>query len=242
MVVPHGPGARARPRAHRRLPPRVDEPRTSWGAVPGPSFPMYPDAVAHLGIRHDETTHDLAMRLRRGVTVRGRVIGPDGKPIAGAFAFGRSYAPYEEHRFPFVPFNGPAPRIAVRDGRFEIPGCDPEKPSTFYFLDVNHQLGATVEISGRSAATGPVTVPAPAMRLGPGPLQGPRRQADRRITGRRVRPGNMILDHHTGPRPCGGRQEYRPDSRRRRIPGQPGSAIGTTTSAPAPTAASRSSA
>src|SRR6202034_3647013 len=49
-------------------------------------------------------------------------------------------------------------QLRVREGRFEIPGCDPDTPSTFHFLDVNHQLGATVEISGKSAATGPVTV------------------------------------------------------------------------------------
>ena len=46
----------------------------------------------------------------------------------------------------------------MKDGRFEIPGCDPEKPGTFYFLDLKDRLGATVELSGKSAAAGPVTV------------------------------------------------------------------------------------
>src|SRR5262249_21291189 len=41
---------------------------------------------------------------------------------------------------------------------FEIPGCDPERPSTFYFLDLDDRLGATVELSGKSMADGPVTV------------------------------------------------------------------------------------
>ncbi len=82
----------------------------------------------------------------------------DGKPIAEAFAIGRSYSPYDDQRFPFISFNGGAPRIEVRDGRIDIPGCDPEKPSTFYFLDVKDQLGATVEVSGKLAAGGPITV------------------------------------------------------------------------------------
>ena len=55
-------------------------------------------------------------------------------------------------------FNGDPPRIEVKDGRFEIPGCDPHQPSTFYFLDLKDRLGATVELSGQSATAGPVTV------------------------------------------------------------------------------------
>ncbi len=66
------------------------------------------------------------MRLSRGVTLRGQVIGPDGTPIVKAFAFGRSYVP-RLNAFPLDVFNGSAPEIPVRDGRFEIPGCDPEK-------------------------------------------------------------------------------------------------------------------
>ena len=46
----------------------------------------------------------------------------------------------------------------MKDGRFEIPGCDPAKPIPFYFLDPKHRLGAAGEISGKSAATGPLTV------------------------------------------------------------------------------------
>ena len=46
----------------------------------------------------------------------------------------------------------------MKDGRFEIPGCDPEKSITFYFLDLKDHLGGTAEISGRLAANGPITV------------------------------------------------------------------------------------
>jgi len=96
------------------------------------------------------------MGLKRGVTVRGRVTAPDGTPVTRAFAFGRSYV--LPGKFGPRPFNSRAPRILVHDGRFEIPGCDPEKPYTFYFLDTEHQLGATVQLSGKSAQDGPVTV------------------------------------------------------------------------------------
>jgi beta-lactamase regulating signal transducer with metallopeptidase domain len=157
LVVPHGPGhllVRGPSADYLHVPTSHGELGTSWM----PNLPLYPDALAHLDIKPGAATHEMALRLRRGVTVPGRVIGPDGSPIAEAFAMGRTYAPYDENRFDFMPFNGGGPRLKVRDGRFEIPGCDPDKPSPFHFLDVKNQLGATVEISGRSAATGPVTV------------------------------------------------------------------------------------
>jgi RNA polymerase sigma factor (sigma-70 family) len=157
MVVPHGPG-------HLLVQgPSADylHVTTSFGEMGAshrPSFRMYPDAHAILDIKDGEATHPLELRLRRGVTVTGRVIAPDGRPVAKAFVFGRSYAPYRERGLPMVSFNGVAPRLAVEDGRFEIPGCDPDKPSTFYILDIKDQLGGTVELSGQSGTTGPVTV------------------------------------------------------------------------------------
>ena len=157
MVVPRGPG-------HLLvLAPGDDDLHvmTSFGELGvgiRPSFHIYPNAHASLDLKDGEATHPLEIRLRRGITVTGRVVGPDGKPVAEASAFGRSYTPYREYTFPLVAFNGEAPRIAVKDGRFEIPGCDPDKPGTFYFLDLKDQLGATVELPGQSAADGPVSV------------------------------------------------------------------------------------
>jgi RNA polymerase sigma factor (sigma-70 family) len=157
MVIPYGPG-------HLLVQgPSADylHVTTSYGEMGAgirPSFHMYPDAHAVLDIKDGEATHPLELKLRRGVTVAGRVLRPDGQPVAEAFVIGRSIAPYQENHFPLIPFNGGAPQIEVKDGRFEIPGCDPEKPGTFYFLDIKDQLGATVELSGQSAAAGPVTV------------------------------------------------------------------------------------
>ena len=97
------------------------------------------------------------MRLRRGVTVTGRVVGPDGNPVAKAIALGRTYTPYTQNGLASQGFSGTA-HIKVRDGRIEIPGCDPEKPSTFYFFDSEHLLGATVKLSAESAPNGPVLI------------------------------------------------------------------------------------
>jgi hypothetical protein len=93
------------------------------------------------------------------VTVAGKVVGPDGAPVAEGIVIGRTYTPYSyESQFVFSPFNGGAPQLKVRDGRVEVPGCDPEKPYTFHVFDREHLLGATVELSGRSAVDGPVTI------------------------------------------------------------------------------------
>ena len=123
-----------------------------------PSLRLYPDAHAVLDIKDGEAPRPLELRLHRGVTVAGRVVAPDGKPVAEAFAFGRSYVPFGDGPYPMTVGNGTPPQIEVKEGRFEIPGCDPEKPVTFYFLDVKDQLGGTAEISGRLAAKGPITV------------------------------------------------------------------------------------
>ncbi len=123
-----------------------------------PNARMYPDALAHIDIKPGAAPENVKLQFRRGVTVAGRVIGPDGHPVTNAIALGRTYIPNKLNGLPFTFFTGNAPQLKVRDGRFEIPGCDPEKPFTFHFLDREHQLGATVELSGKSARNGPVTI------------------------------------------------------------------------------------
>jgi protocatechuate 3,4-dioxygenase beta subunit len=123
-----------------------------------PNWLMYPDAIAHIDLRPGEPSHEVTMRLRRGVTVAARVVGPDGDPLARAIVFGRSYVPYNGRRSTFTSFNGGVPEINARDGRVEIPGCDPEKLYPFHFFDRENQLGATVELAGNSARNGPVVV------------------------------------------------------------------------------------
>jgi RNA polymerase sigma factor (sigma-70 family) len=124
-----------------------------------PNWLMYPDALAHIDLKAGQPSHEVTMRLRRGISVAGRVIRPDGSAVARAIAFGRTYVPYNGRGSTFGAFNGGyLPEINVRDGRFEIPGCDPAKPSTFYFFDREHQLGATVELGGKPAENGPVVI------------------------------------------------------------------------------------
>ena len=135
--------------------------RTSFNALGSgiqPSFPMYPDALAHIDPKPGAKEQTVAFTLTRGVTVRCRVVDPEGKPVADAIAIGRTYVPYSEHRFAFIAFNGGAPTLRVRDGKLDVPGVDPKAPATFYLLDARRQLGATAIISAATAKDGPVVI------------------------------------------------------------------------------------
>ncbi len=48
--------------------------------------------------------------------------------------------------------------VRVREGRFELPGCHPEKSTSVYFLDAKNKLGAVAEIAGNMAAEGQLEV------------------------------------------------------------------------------------
>src|SRR5262249_18794094 len=92
---------------------------------------------------------ELQIALDRGVTVTGRLVGPHGKPVAQArmlWHLGSEALGY----------GGLYPTV-VHGGRFELPGCDPEKVYPVYFLDAKNQLGAVAEIPGKPGDQ-PVTV------------------------------------------------------------------------------------
>ena len=158
IVVPAGPGhllVRAATPDYLHITTTNEE----LGIRTLPNALMYPDALAHIDINPARASDPVNLQLRRGVTIAGRLVGPDGNPVTSAIALGRTYIPSSKIAgLPFTFSTGNVPQIKVRDGRFEIPGCDPEKPFTFYFLDRQHQLGATVELSGKSAGNGPITI------------------------------------------------------------------------------------
>jgi hypothetical protein len=74
------------------------------------------------------------IELRRGVTVRGRVLDSDGKPVPSALLFAPTYIPegmeVKGHPLP------------VRDGRFELPGCEPGAKVGAWFYDPRTKTGA----------------------------------------------------------------------------------------------------
>jgi RNA polymerase sigma factor (sigma-70 family) len=94
------------------------------------------------------TDAEVQITVRRGVTVKGQILDPEGKPVASAKVLARLPAA-------LLGYSGLHPSEA-RDGRFELRGCDPEKTYPVYFLDAKNRLGALAEIAGKGDE--PVTV------------------------------------------------------------------------------------
>ncbi len=113
------------------------------GGPPG-SMRYYPHAMVPLDIKPNAEPAEVVAQLRRGVTVRGRVVGLDGKPVTTFIVLCRSYIPTGWNHW-----NHPGGWVEGRNGQFELPGCDSEKPITAYFFDNEHQLGTTAELSAR---------------------------------------------------------------------------------------------
>lgn len=97
---------------------------------------------------------DLIIPLRRGLTVRGLVVGPDGELVDKAMLLTTAYPRLRLcHSVPTTAWPRP-----VTDGRFELRGCDRAKPRRVYFLDVEHQWGATVSLDAAKTQRAPLTV------------------------------------------------------------------------------------
>ncbi len=111
---------------------------------------FYADAVRKLDYPKEAREKHVDVTLRRGVTIRGRLLAPDGQPLLG-----KALMLCKLHVSALSPF-WRAPE-EIRDGQFELHGVDPEKGCRVAFLDPQRKWGATVELSGKPAG-GPVTV------------------------------------------------------------------------------------
>jgi RNA polymerase sigma factor (sigma-70 family) len=98
----------------------------------------------------DDGPRQVELTVRRGVAVRGRLVGPEGETVTGARMLTRlsTSAPMviEEVRGVDVPAGG-----------FELPGCDPDKAYPVVFLVEKKGWAARVEVSGKQSGE-PLTV------------------------------------------------------------------------------------
>jgi RNA polymerase sigma factor (sigma-70 family) len=99
---------------------------------------------------------EIRVALRRGATVKFRLIGPDGQPPRDVWVYSRAVlgpAAVSSLRMWWV-----APHEVARHGHFEVHGLDPDTEVPVHFLQPDQKLGATARISGMMATQGPVTV------------------------------------------------------------------------------------
>jgi beta-lactamase regulating signal transducer with metallopeptidase domain/protocatechuate 3,4-dioxygenase beta subunit len=115
-----------------------------WNNKPGGGR-WYAHAFVPLHTKSKSNPKEVAVKLRRGVTVHGRVIGPDGKPATGVQALTRLNVSARM----FIKYE---PRgMALPDSNFSFGSCDPKVPEPVVFLDEKNQVGALVQLSGKQA-------------------------------------------------------------------------------------------
>jgi beta-lactamase regulating signal transducer with metallopeptidase domain/protocatechuate 3,4-dioxygenase beta subunit len=111
----------------------------------------YVHASIPLDLQPGAGAHAVTASLQRGVTVRGRLLGPSGKTVEEAVMLTSLYISPLNVNYRALP-------LKVREGWFELPGCHPEKSTSVYFVDPKNRLGAVLEVSGRMAGRQPLEV------------------------------------------------------------------------------------
>jgi RNA polymerase sigma factor (sigma-70 family) len=99
--------------------------------------------VVPLNLELKDSPRELEIKVRRGVTLRGTVLGPDGKPVArGMLLCPRELLSADPNYFRIVfPGGSPPHGLIVENGRFELHGCDPDKTYRVYLLDAMFHSG-----------------------------------------------------------------------------------------------------
>jgi RNA polymerase sigma factor (sigma-70 family) len=110
---------------------------------------VYADAAAPLDLKAGADAPPLALKFRRGVTVKGRVLDPDGKPVKSAVVYDPGSMQDQGDRAYFFA-HSPAP-LAVKDGTFTLTGLDPKAEMPVYVRDRKNELGGRLIVSGKSA-------------------------------------------------------------------------------------------
>ena len=91
--------------------------------------------------------------LKRGVTVTGMALGVDGHRVQDARILSRSITSYRFAR----PWSGDL-RDTVHDGHFALHWIDPDAEVSVYYLDPKGKRGASINVTGKMAQGGPLTV------------------------------------------------------------------------------------
>jgi RNA polymerase sigma factor (sigma-70 family) len=156
-------------------------------------IPWFPDALLALALQPDSPVQQPVLELRRGVTVRGRVLGSDGKPVGSAILISPTYVPDG------LEVKGRA--LPVRAGRFELPGCPPGATVTVCVYDAQKREGAMAELKVGAAEPEVRLVPCVSARARAGGTPGPA-PATRMMTGLFLRPGDATHDSLRTGRPA----------------------------------------
>ncbi len=118
-------------------------------------LPFYSNAFVRCEPKGDQSDIEVSVEVRRGETVTGTLIAPDGQPPPETWMISRLI--HGQPRSARRAWRG-EDHAVVRNGRFELHGLDQDAEVPVYFLDAQRRLGATVFFSGRMASSGNVNV------------------------------------------------------------------------------------
>ena len=118
-------------------------------------LPFYSNAFVRCEPKGDQSDIEVSVELRRGATMTGTLIAPDGQPPLETWMISRII--HGQRRTPRRAWQG-EDHAVVRNGRFELHGLDPDAEVPVYFLDAKRKLGATMSFSGRMASSGKASV------------------------------------------------------------------------------------
>ena len=113
-------------------------------------FRYHAHGVARLNTAARGKTAEVHVTLRRGVTVKARVVGPNGRTVSGAIMVCPLNHPNIGDRGFFD--------TVVHGSEFELHGCDPAERYPVYVLHPEKQWGAAATLSASGGRRGPVTV------------------------------------------------------------------------------------
>jgi RNA polymerase sigma factor (sigma-70 family) len=121
---------------------------TEFGEL-GPTVgSMYTHAVTTVDLKSGAEASEVNLKLRRGVKIAGRVVDSDGKPVKQAVLFYHDHLkddPDRAYQAYYFGFN--LEPVSVKDGRFELTGCDPKKKLRVVVLDRKNQIGGLATLS-----------------------------------------------------------------------------------------------
>jgi hypothetical protein len=116
----------------------------------------YHDGAFHLDLKPDESPLPIKIELQRGVTLRRKVVRPDGQPAQGV-AFARSYL-----NVGATEINGYTRAASTEDGVLELPGFESDHSNPLFIIDVEHHCAAVV-----SPTTSETELSSPPIQLQP---------------------------------------------------------------------------
>jgi hypothetical protein len=138
-LMVHGPTHEYRPQAARFwVPVKKNPERWDWRDPIPEDRHGYTHAQHELNLTRAEDSAEVRLRLVRGETVSGRMVGPDGAPVkAAVFLCGEKVSPLQS--MAVLP-------LSVHQGCYELPGCVAGRVYPVFFLDTVNGWGAAVDL------------------------------------------------------------------------------------------------